>query len=89
MLQLVVMIGKLKLHKCDNSSADILRETEGMKTEPSVKLIKKGRKALEPQAKAKSAAGPNRWATSVQSWVRAFQNQRRDESLRAFDSLFK
>ena len=43
-----------------------------MKTEPSVKPIKKGRKAPEPQAQAKSAAGPNRWSKAVQSWVREF-----------------
>ena len=45
-----------------------------MKTEPSVKLIKKERKAPEPQAQAKSAAGPNRWSKAVQSWLGNFIN---------------
>jgi hypothetical protein len=61
-----------------------------MSTEPSLKLVKKEeRKGLEPQAEVERAVDPNRWSTAVQSWVREFQKRRRDESLPAFDSLFK
>lgn len=50
-----------------------------MKTEPSVKLIKKERKAPEPQAQAKSAAGPNRWSKAVQSWVLQHEQPRSNQ----------
>jgi hypothetical protein len=60
-----------------------------MNTEPAVKLIKKeARKRPEPHAEIEFA-GPNRWSTAVRSWVNEFQQHRRDESLPAFDSLFK
>jgi alpha-mannosidase len=61
-----------------------------MKTESSVKLIKKEeRKGPEPHAAVKRAVDPNRWSTAVKSWVSEFQKHRRGESLPAFDSLFK
>ena len=61
-----------------------------MNTERAVKLTKKDeRKGPEPQARGQCAANPNRWSKAVQSWVSEFQKHRRDESLRAFDSLFK
>ena len=33
--------------------------------------------------------GPNRWSKSVRSWVVEFQGRDDNESLPAFDSLFK
>ena len=56
----------------------------------SVKLIKHGeRKDAEIESNVESAAGPNRWSSAVRSWVVEFQQDRQDESLPAFDSLFK
>jgi hypothetical protein len=61
-----------------------------MATRGSVKLIKKReRRLLQARARVKSAVGPNRWTTAVRSWVVEFQNRDRDETLPAFDSLFK
>jgi hypothetical protein len=61
-----------------------------MNTEPSVKVIKNGKRRLpEIQIEPESAAGPDRWSTAVRSWVVQFQQNRRGESLPAFDSLFK
>jgi len=60
-----------------------------MNTKPLVRLIKKvERKDAKIRAEIKSAAKPNRWPTTVRSWVIEFQ-QRRGESPPAFDSLFK
>ena len=61
-----------------------------MNTKPAVKLINNGeRRVPEVQAEVESAADPNRWSASVQSWVSEFQQQGRGKSLPAFDSLFK
>jgi hypothetical protein len=61
-----------------------------MNTKPPVKIIKKEkREAPEVRAEVESAVDPNRWSTAVRSWVSDFQQNRRDESLPAFDSLFK
>jgi len=38
---------------------------------------------------AKLAIGPGRWSTVVRSWVVEFQERDRNETLPAFDSLFK
>jgi hypothetical protein len=63
---------------------------EEMNTKSPVKLIKKEkREAPEVQAEVEFADDPNRWSTAVRSWVSEFQQHRRDESLPAFDSLFK
>jgi len=60
-----------------------------MNTKPPVKVIKKEkREALEARAEIESVIDPNRWSKAVRSWVSEFQ-QHRDESLAAFDSLFK
>ncbi len=60
-----------------------------MNTKPLVKLIKNVElKDARIRAKVKSAARPNRWSTTVRSWVIEFQH-RRGESLPRFDSLFK
>jgi len=59
-----------------------------MNTKISVKLIKKAnRRRPQIPPKRQTAAGPNRWATAVQSWVVEFE-KRRGESPPAFDSLF-
>jgi hypothetical protein len=61
-----------------------------MHIEPAVDLIKNGGgKDPRTQATLESSAGPNRWSTAVQSWVAEFQQHSREESLPAFDSLFK
>lgn len=61
-----------------------------MNTKPAVKVIKdKERRVPKIQVKAGSAAGPNRWSTAVRSWIAEFQQRDRDESLPAFDRLFK
>jgi hypothetical protein len=54
-----------------------------------VKLIKKGDRnppasPVEPEANA----DPKEWSTAVKSWVKEFQDDRRDESAGAFDNLF-
>jgi len=61
-----------------------------MTTTRSVKLIKNGdRKDPEIQAEVESAADPNKWSTEIRSWVDEFKQNRRVESLPAFESLFK
>jgi len=57
----------------------------------AVKVIKSGdRKDPGIPAEVESAPGPNRWSTSVRSWVVEFQERDRSaESTPAFDSLFK
>jgi len=37
----------------------------------------------------KLAAGPNRWSAAVRGWVVELQERDRNETLPAFDSLFK
>jgi hypothetical protein len=55
----------------------------------SVKLIKKAERET-PDAQAEiEFFDPNRWSKAVHSWVREFQQDRREESLPAVDSLFK
>ncbi len=56
----------------------------------SIKLAEQGEhKASDVQAEAEPADGANRWSTAVRSWVVEFEQHRTDESLPAFDSLFK
>ena len=62
-----------------------------MNPKRAVKVIKSGdRKDPGPEAEAESPAGPNKWSTSVRSWVTEFQERDRGvEPTPAFDSLFK
>ena len=60
-----------------------------MNTKRSVKIIKRDERVPRRRAMVALAAGPNRWSTAVRSWVVEFQEQDRNESLPAFDSLFK
>ncbi|HZE72108.1 MAG TPA: hypothetical protein VE135_21575 [Pyrinomonadaceae bacterium] len=61
-----------------------------MNTTRLVKHIKKRqRKDAEIQAAVEATAGPDRSSEAVRSWVVDFQQQRRDEALPGFDSLFK
>lgn len=54
------------------------------------KVIKKAeRETPKVQSRIESGVGPNRWSTAVRSWVSEFQQDRREGSLPAFDSLFK
>lgn len=60
-----------------------------MNQKRSVKLIKNAeRKEPEVEAEAESE-DPNKWSTEVRSWVTELREDRRVESLPAFDSLFK
>lgn len=54
-----------------------------------VKLIKKeDRDSPASPIEAEVIADPKEWSTAVKSWVKEFQDDRRDGSLEAFDSLF-
>jgi hypothetical protein len=54
-----------------------------------VKLIKKeDRSGPASLVEAEASADPKEWSTAVKSWVKEFQEDRRDGSLEAFDSLF-
>ncbi|MCM3870481.1 MAG: hypothetical protein ND895_07310 [Pyrinomonadaceae bacterium] len=59
-------------------------------TTRSVKLIKNAEgKEPENQVDAEPPADPNKWSTEVRSWVAELRQDRRVESLPAFESLFK
>ena len=63
---------------------------KGINTTRSVKLIKNVEgKEPESEVEAESPADPNKWSTEVRSWVAELRQDRRVESLPAFDSLFK
>lgn len=54
-----------------------------------VKLIKKeDRDGPASPIEADVIADPKEWSTAVKSWVKEFQEDRRDASVEAFDSLF-
>jgi hypothetical protein len=56
----------------------------------SVKLVKNAEgKEIESQPEVETPADPNKWSTEVRSWVTALRQDRRVESLPAFESLFK
>ena len=55
----------------------------------SIRVIKRDDRVSRLPALVKLAAGPNRWSTAVRSWVVEFQARDRNETLPAFDSLFK
>ena len=56
----------------------------------AIKLIKNAeRKVPETRSKIRAAIARDRSPRGVQSWVVEFKKTRRDESLIAFDSLFK
>jgi hypothetical protein len=62
-------------------------ETRNMKAK--VKLIKKeDRNGPVLPVEAQAGADPKEWSTAVKSWVKEFQEDRRDGSLEAFDNLF-
>jgi hypothetical protein len=61
-----------------------------MKTKAAARLKKRRERAvLRARERVKSSVGSNKWSKSVSSWVADFQNRDRNESLPAFDSLFK
>lgn len=61
-----------------------------MSTKSPVKLIKKEKpEDREVQTEVEFADNPNRWSKAVRSWVTEFRQDRREETLPAFDSLFK
>lgn len=73
-----------------NNSPALHSRLEDMNTKPLIRLVKKEkRKKHKIHAKVESASSPNRWSTTVETWVREFQQHRRGESLPPFDSLFK
>lgn len=55
----------------------------------SIKLIKRHERVSGRPALVKLTAGPNRWSTAVRSWIVEFQARDRNQTLPAFDSLFK
>jgi hypothetical protein len=52
-------------------------------------MKRRERALLRARARVKSSVGSNKWSKSMSSWVAEFQHRDRDESLPAFDSLFK
>lgn len=70
--------------------AEYVNDMKGMNPTRSVKLIKKPEpKEPESQAEVESHEDPNKWSTEVRSWVTELRQDRRVESLPAFESLFK
>jgi len=59
-----------------------------VKTERSVKLIRKEKRQQRPVVEVESD-DPKIWSTEVKSWIVKFQQRRRIESLPAFNSLFQ
>lgn len=58
-----------------------------MKTK--IKLIKKeDRDSPAAPVEAEPTVDPKEWSTAVKSWVKEFQDDRRDGSPDAFDNLF-
>ena len=54
-----------------------------------VKLIKKeDRNGPQLPVEPEASVDPREWSTAVKSWVKDFKQDRRNESLEAFDSLF-
>lgn len=54
-----------------------------------VKLIKKqDRNDPAAPVEAEASVDPKEWSTAVKSWVKEFQDDRREGSLDAFDSVF-
>ena len=54
-----------------------------------VKLIKKeDRNGPAPPVEPDASANPREWSTAVKSWVKELKQDRREESLEAFDNLF-
>jgi hypothetical protein len=60
-----------------------------MNTARSIKRIKRAERKQPGREIAVAAINPNRWSTTVRSWIIEFQERDRDELLPAFDSLFK
>jgi len=60
-----------------------------MKNKAPAKLKRRERALVRARVRVKSSVGSNKWSTSVRSWVDEFQNRDYNESLPAFDSLFK
>jgi hypothetical protein len=55
----------------------------------SIKRIKSAERKKGLEMPVELAVNPNRWSTAVRSWIVEFQERDRDESLPAFESLFK
>jgi hypothetical protein len=61
-----------------------------MNTNSSVKLVKKAKpKNPAIQTEVEVVDNPNRWSRAVQSWISEFRQDRRAETMPAFNSLFK
>jgi hypothetical protein len=61
-----------------------------MKPPRSIKVVKNAeRTEPEIQTEADVSQDPGKWSTEVRSWVAERRQDRRVESLPAFDSLFK
>jgi hypothetical protein len=67
-----------------------INDRERMNPPRLVKLVKNAeRKESATDAEAEPAEDPNKWNKEVRSWVTELRQDRRVESLPAFDSLFK
>ena len=54
-----------------------------------VKVVKKeDRNGAPPPVEGEAPPDPKEWSTAVKSWVKEFQEDRREGSAEAFDSLF-
>jgi hypothetical protein len=54
-----------------------------------VKIIKRAeRETPAVPTEVEAEEDPNKWSSTVRSWVTEFQDDQRDESPPAFDSLF-
>jgi hypothetical protein len=51
-------------------------------------IKKKDRNGSSSQGDAPAGTDPRDWSTVVKSWVKEFQEERRDETPGTFDSLF-
>ena len=61
-----------------------------MNTKPTIRLIKKAARDLEaPETGGEPDASPNKWSTTVRSWVQQLREKPLAESLPAFERLFK
>ncbi len=55
-----------------------------------IRLVKKVKRAgIEPLAKVVVAERRHDWSKAIQSWIKDFRRNDRQESLAEFDSLFK
>jgi hypothetical protein len=61
-----------------------------MNTKPTIRLVKKAARDPEtPETSDEPESSPNKWSTTVRSWVLQLREKPLAESLPAFERLFK